>query len=156
MKSIEQIMRQDHQRLDEMLEACARATRDELWEEAADLLQRFRHGIEDAHMMVEETMLFPAFEALPGNAEIALTAILRKGHQDLRVFFLEMADAIAARDDEEFAALLRTVRALLKQHDGKEESELYPQVAAAMPEQGRAAGKLLLSLQRATADPSTR
>lgn len=156
MESIEQIMRHDHERLDVLLEAGAKAVHEGLWHEAADRLQRFRHGLVDAHMVVEETLLFPAFETQQGHAGLALTAILRKGHQDLRVFFLEMAEAIAARDDEEFAALLRTVRALLKQHDSKEESELYPQVAAAMPEQGRAAGKLLLSLQRATADPGAR
>ncbi|MHB8310433.1 MAG: hemerythrin domain-containing protein [Metallibacterium sp.] len=147
MESIEQIMRHDHERLDVLLETGAKAVHEGHWREAADLLQRFRHGLVDGHMVVEETLLFPAFETQPGNAEPALTAILRKGHQDLRVFIQEMAEAIAAHDDEEFAALLRTVRALLKQHDSKEESELYPHLAAIMPDQGRAASELLLSLQ---------
>lgn len=148
MKSIEQIMRHDHERLDALLEAAANAVSEQRWQDGAMLLERFRHGIVDVHIMVEETTLFPAFEAQPGNAGLALTAILRKGHQDLRVFFQEMAEAIAAHDDEEFAALLRTVRALHKQHDAKEESELYPHLAAIMPDQGRAASELLLSSQQ--------
>ena len=148
MESIEQIMRHDHERLDVLLEAGAKAVHEGLWHEAADLLQRFRHGLVDAHMVVEETLLFPAFEAQQGHAGLALTAILRKGHQDLRVFFQEMAEAITAHDDEEFDALLRTVRALLKQHDAKEESELYPHLAAIMPDQGHAASELLLSSQQ--------
>lgn len=156
MKSIEPIMRHDHQRLDALLEAAADAVSEQRWQDGAVLLERFRHGIVDGHMVVEETLLFPAFESQPGNADLALTAILRKGHQDLRVFLEEMAEAIAAHDDEEFAALLRTLRALLRQHDAKEESELYPHLAAIMPDQGRAASELLLSLQPVAVDPGAR
>lgn len=148
MKSIEQIMRHDHEHLDAQLEAAANAVSEQRWQDGAALLERFRHDIVDGHMMVEETLLFPAFETQQGHAELALTAILRKGHQDLRVFFQEMAEAITAHDDEEFDALLRTVRALLKQHDAKEESELYPHLAAIMPDQGHAASELLLSSQQ--------
>ena len=156
MKSIEPIMRHDHQRLDALLEAAADAVSEQRWQDGTTLLERFRHGIVDGHMVVEETLLFPAFESQPGNADLALTAILRKGHQDLRVFLEEMAEAIAAHDDEEFAALLRTLRALLRQHDAKEESELYPHLAAIMPDQGRAASELLLSLQPVAVDPGAR
>jgi len=156
MKSIEPIMRHDHQRLDALLEAAADAVSEQRWQDGAVLLERFRHGIVDGHMVVEETLLFPAFESQPSNADLALTAILRKGHQDLRVFLEEMAEAIAAHDDEEFAALLRTLRALLRQHDAKEESELYPHLAAIMPDQGRAASELLLSLQPVAVDPGAR
>ena len=156
MKSIEPIMRHDHQRLDALLEAAADAVSEQRWQDGAVLLERFRHGIVDGHMVVEETLLFPAFESQPGNADLALTAILRKGHQDLRVFLEEMAEDIAAHDDEEFAALLRTLRALLRQHDAKEESELYPHLAAIMPDQGRAASELLLSLQPVAVDPGAR
>jgi len=147
VKSIEQIMRHDHERLDVLLEASAKAVREGLWDEAADLLQRFRHGIVDVHMMVEETMLFPAFEARDGNDDLPLTALLRKGHRDLRVFFLEMEEAIGARDAEEYSALLSTVQAILKHHDTKEETELYPHLAEALSDQGRVAGETILGQQ---------
>ena len=153
MKSIEQIMRHDHERLDVLLEAGAKAVRKGLWHEATDLLQRFRHGMVDGHMMVEETMLFPAFEAQEGNDDLPLTALLRKGHRDLRVFFLEMEEAIGARDAEEYSALLSTVQAILKHHDAKEEKELYPHLAEALSDQGQLAGQTILSRQETAALP---
>lgn len=147
MKSIEQIMRHDHERLDVLLEAGAKAVREGRWQEAAELLERFRHGMVDGHMMVEETILFPAFEAREGNDDLPLTALLRKGHRDLRVFFLEMEEAIGACDAEEYNALLSAVQAILKHHDAKEETQLYPHLAEALPDQGQVAGETILGQQ---------
>lgn len=150
--SIEQVLQHDHQQLEDLLDATSRSVHEQHWQHAAAQLEQFRHGLVDAHMAVEEKLVFPAFEAGDDPGAQALTAILRKGHQDLRVFLMEMADAIAAHDDDEFAALLRTVRALLKQHDSKEESELYPHVATMLPDQGRAAGEHLQRLQQPAVD----
>lgn len=128
-------MQHDHERLDGLLEGTATAVRKGQRREAVELLERFRHGIVDSHMVVEETLLFPAFEARENDTEHPLTAVLRKGHVDLRVFFQEMAEAIEAADAEEFGDLLRTVQTVLKQHDAKEEAELYPHLAAAAARQ---------------------
>ena len=141
MNSIDQIMQHDHERLDALLEACATAVQESRWQDAAGLLEQFRRGIVEGHMFVEETMLFPAFEALEGGDEHSLTALLRKGHQDLRVFFQEMAEAIEAQDAEEFNDFLSTVQTILKQHDAREEAELYPHLADALPDHGAAAAQ---------------
>lgn len=132
-------LQQDHERLDDMLAATATAVREHRWKEAAALLERFRRGIVAGHMVVEESMLFPAFERREGGMEHPLTALLRKGHEDLRVFFQEMAEAIEAEDDEEFGDLLSTVQTILRQHDAKEEADLYPHLADALPDRGAAA-----------------
>ncbi|OCX76801.1 cation-binding protein, partial [Acidithiobacillus thiooxidans] len=124
MTPIDQIMQQDHERLDQLLEQSAQAVGKGAWQEAAQLLEAFRHGIVDGHMVVEESTLFPAFELQEGGEDHPLTALLRKGHQDLRVFFEEMAEAIADQDAETFDDLLSTVQTILKQHDAKEETEL--------------------------------
>ncbi|QFX95830.1 hemerythrin domain-containing protein [Acidithiobacillus thiooxidans] len=147
MTPIDQIMQQDHERLDQLLEQSAQAVGKDAWQEAAQFLEAFRHGIVDGHMVVEESTLFPAFELQEGGEDHPLTALLRKGHQDLRVFFEEMAEAIADQDAETFDDLLSTVQTILKQHDAKEETELYPYLAAALADQGEAAGKRILDFE---------
>ena len=138
MRPIDQAMQSDHERLDRLLAATAQAVEAGRWQEARGALAKFRHGIEDGHMAVEEQTLFPAFERREGGGEHPLTALLRKGHQDLRLFFMEMADAIGAEDAEEFADLHSTVQIILRQHDAKEEGELYPFLAEALPDHGAA------------------
>ncbi len=144
MKSIEQIMQHDHERLDALLEAGAKKLQEGQWHESTELLEQFRYGIEDCHMVVEETLLFPAFEKHSGNADHPLTTLLCKGHQDLRIFIQEMQEAISSQDTEEYDAILSTVRALLKLHDNKEETELYPYLSAALSDHGEAAGQIIL------------
>ncbi len=78
-------------------------------------------------MTIEEQVLFPAVE---DGAETPLTAILRKGHRDLRVFFDELEDALNGRDAEEYRRIAAAMRALLERHDEKEELELYPAAQA--------------------------
>ncbi len=112
----------DHRRLEEALEASATYVGTAQWAAAAAAFAEFRRGIEQ-HMEIEEQALFPAVE---DGTETALTATLRKGHRDLRVFFEELNDALEARDAEEFGRIARTMQTLLARHDEKEESELYP------------------------------
>ncbi len=146
MNPIDVAMQSDHERLDQLLVQTAAAVEKQDWENAARHLAHFRHGIEAGHMVVEEETLFPAFEKREGGGEHPLTSLLRKGHQDLRVFFAELADAVAAHDAEEFNDLLSTVQVILHQHDAKEESELYPFLAAALPDHGEAATQRLAAL----------
>lgn len=145
MDSIVQIMQHDHKRLDILLESSAKAVQEGRWQDSVAFLERFRHGIVNGHMVVEETTLFPAFDAQEGGDDHPLTALLRKGHQDLRVFFEEMAEAISVEDVEEFTDLLSTVQTILRQHDAKEETELYPFLSTALSDHGQAAGQEILA-----------
>ena len=128
MLSIGEAFGRDHRRLEQALEASLAYVLDERWEAAAEAFVAFRRGIE-RHMEVEERVLFPAVE---GGAETPLTAILRKGHRDLRAFFDEIHDALQARDAEECTRTAATIRALLARHDEKEEAELYPAAQASL------------------------
>ncbi len=150
MADIDQLMQHDHEHLDQLLEQSTHAVSAGAWREAAHLLEVFRHGLVDGHMMVEESTLFPAFERKEGDDDHPLTTLLRKGHQDLRIFFEEMAEAIQDQDAESFNDLLSTVQTILKQHDAKEETELYPYLAAALPDRGEAAGKRILACEAET------
>jgi hemerythrin-like domain-containing protein len=120
----------DHRRLEEALDASAVYVGTAQWAAAVAAFVEFRRGIE-RHMEIEEQELFPAVE---DGAETALTATLRKGHRDLRVFFEELNDALEAHDAEEFGRTARTMRALLARHDEKEEAELYPAAQARLGE----------------------
>ncbi len=122
MSSIGEAFEHDHRRLEQLLEASMAHASAGRWEEAADTFAAFRRGIQ-RHMEVEEQVLFPAVE---GGAETPLTAILRKGHRDLRAFFDEIDDALQARDLEECQRIATTMQALLARHDETEEAELYP------------------------------
>lgn len=122
MSNIGEAFAHDHRRLEQALDVSTAHFRAGRWEPAATAFAMFRRGIE-RHMQVEEQVLFPAVE---GEAETPLTAILRKGHRDLRVFFDELDDALQARDPEECNRIAASMQALLARHDEKEEVELYP------------------------------
>lgn len=150
MNKIDQIMQQDHEHLDHLLQQSAHAVSIGAWQEAAHLFEIFRHGIVDGHMVVEESTLFPAFEHKEIGDEHPLTALLRKGHQDLRIFFEEMAEAIQDQDTETFGDLLSTVQTILRQHDAMEEKELYPYLWKALPDHGEAAAERILASEAET------
>lgn len=139
MPSIGEAFAHDHRRLEQALEASAAHVRAGEWNAAASAFALFRQGIE-RHMQVEEQVLFPAVE---GGTETPLTAILCKGHRDLRVFFDELDDALHAREADEYARIAASMRALLARHDEKEEAELYPVAQARLgTEAAKAAARL--------------
>lgn len=123
MHTIGEVFTHDHRRLEHALEDSVAHVRTGHWQAAAETLGIFRRGIE-RHMEIEEEVLFPAVE--DDGVETPLTAILRKGHRDLRVFFDELSDALESHDVEEYERIAASIRALLERHDQKEEEELYP------------------------------
>lgn len=134
MRSISEALAQDHRRLEHALEASLKQVSAAQWDAAAATFGAFRQGME-RHMQIEEQILFPAVEA---GTETPLTAILRKGHRDLCVFFDELDDAIAARDAEECGRNVNSIRSLLARHDEKEEAELYPAAQALLGAEAQA------------------
>lgn len=122
MTTIGKAFAEDHRRLEAELSGASSLIEAEDWPAASARFVRFREGIE-RHIEVEEQVLFPAVE---NGAEIPLTAILRKGHRDLKVFFDEVEDAILDRDQSEALRIISAMCALLERHDKKEEAELYP------------------------------
>ncbi len=141
MRSIGEAFAGDHRRLERSLAAALEGVRASRWDQASRAFAQFRDGIA-RHIRAEEEALFPAVE---GGAETPLTAILRKGHRDLQVFFAELDDALAERDAQECLRIASAVLALLERHDEKEESELYPAAEAKL---GAAAAPTIARLKR--------
>lgn len=121
MSSLKQVFTDSHRQLEALFEAAIENLRGPA--PGADAFLRFQKSIE-RHMQAEEATLFPRYESA-GHGD-ALPEILKKGHRDLRAFFVEILEAIAAADVEESLALMHIVEEILKHHDEKEESELYP------------------------------
>ncbi len=138
MERLSEVFQRDHKRWEEVLTEVGRRVAAGEWAPAQAGFASFREGIEK-HMAVEEQCLFPALEAQGGSAVNALTETLRKGHRDLRVFFDELQDVMAAHDEEEFGQIAATMRALLHHHDEKEETELYPAVESRLGDKGATA-----------------
>ncbi|MHB1512620.1 MAG: hemerythrin domain-containing protein [Acidiferrobacter sp.] len=125
-----------HRALDNTFAEARSAAEDGDFARASQALQAFREALE-RHMGAEETWLFPAYEAQHGP-DNAMTAILRKGHRDLRGFFEEIAEALEQAEGEEAVALIGTVGQILQHHDEKEEQEFYPAVAPLLKDAGPA------------------
>ena len=127
MVSIPVVFTTHHRRLDDLFTATRRAVENEDWAAASALFLVFNNTIE-RHMQTEEEYLFPAYERAHG-ADNPLTGILRKGHKDLRSFFVEIRETIDDGDGGEATALIDTVGQILHHHDTREEDEFYPAVA---------------------------
>lgn len=114
----------DHDRLDELFQRFQTLkTSDRAG--AAQSFQEFHAGLE-RHIVWEEEILFPAFETKTGMTG-GPTRVMRWEHQQIRGFLKAIADKLAAGADDtgdDEAGLL----AVLKPHNDKEESILYPMI----------------------------
>lgn len=117
-----------HRHIDELFAAAGRAVEGTDWPAASASFRTFNDAIE-RHMQAEEDYLFPAYEHAHG-ADNPLTSMLRKGHKDLRSFFVEIDEAIDKEDGDEASALIGTVGQILHHHDSREEDEFYPAVTS--------------------------
>ena len=100
--------------------------------------QQFQTAME-RHFQKEEQELFPAFEEASGMF-MGPTRVMRLEHQQMRETFVEMNNALASGDLEEFLGQAETLLILMQQHNIKEEQMLYPMCDRAL---GSAAGAVL-------------
>jgi len=86
--------------------------------------QEFKTGLEQ-HIVWEEEILFPSFEAkfgLPGGP----TQVMRWEHQEIRKYLDAIAEKLARNDDTEVEEM--GLQAVLCPHNQKEEGILYPMI----------------------------
>lgn len=94
------------------------------WESAEIDFYCFRQMLE-RHLGLEEQVMFPALEQAVGAAG-SPTNVMRAEHRHMRAIVQGMADAISAHACDAFFDHADTLRMLMRQHNLKEESILYP------------------------------
>jgi hemerythrin-like domain-containing protein len=115
----------DHRRLDAILADVKRwlATGD--LQRAQARFSAFRNRLEH-HIVVEEEILFPTFEALTGASGVDPTHVMRMEHAEIRRLMAELASNLERGGDEEHTAPLAALTARVCAHSRKEERIFYP------------------------------
>lgn len=123
MTSLTQCLEDDHRRLDQILIAATRLAAEGAFPRAHALFERFAAGLL-RHIDAEERVLFPALEACAPGAEGPMR-VMEVEHEQLR----DCVQAIAthlANGDAAWGSRVRELKAVLLDHNAKEERILYP------------------------------
>lgn len=121
--NIKEFMSQDHKDCDLMFATAENAVSKNDWETATQAFNEFVQAME-RHLGVEEKELFPAFEQETGVVT-GPTEMMRMEHDQMRVLFAEMRDALEKRQSDDYLGIADTLLILMQQHNIKEEQILY-------------------------------
>jgi regulator of cell morphogenesis and NO signaling len=98
MDTITDFMAKDHDRLDDLFSRFQAAKTREL-ESAVRLFSEFKCGLQ-RHIIWEEHILFSVFESRTGREEQGPSAVMRKGHRDIKGFLDQIHDHIAKKETD--------------------------------------------------------
>lgn len=121
--NIKEFMAQDHKACDLLFVNAESAAADEDWDTATQAFNDFIQAME-RHLGIEENELFPAFEEATGMT-MGPTEMMRSEHDQMRVLFAEMRDAMGRQHGDDYLGLSETLLILMQQHNMKEEQILY-------------------------------
>jgi hemerythrin-like domain-containing protein len=124
MHTILDFLGSDHRACDDLFASAEAAVAQKNWDRARSLFDRFQAAMAH-HLAMEETVLFPAFEARTHNST-GPTQVMRMEHEQMRSLLQDMASAVAEASQSRFLGLSETLNMLMQQHNLKEESMLYP------------------------------
>ncbi|WP_410498502.1 hemerythrin domain-containing protein [Chitinibacter sp. S2-10] len=121
-----------HRHCDQALAQAESAARSGQWADCFAATQAFCQQTE-AHFMLEENDLFPAFEAATGMRN-GPTQVMRGEHAQARELMQGLQEAATNQDTDDFTGCAETLLLLLQQHNMKEENILYPMCDRAIPD----------------------
>ena len=124
MATINEFMTSEHRNCDEMFASAEEQVDNEEWERAGELTLDFLNEME-RHFMMEEQVLFPAFEQQTGIIQ-GPTMIMRDEHQQMRQLLMQLQWALDEKLKDEFLDTGETLLIMMQQHNMKEEGMLYP------------------------------
>jgi iron-sulfur cluster repair protein YtfE (RIC family) len=124
MSTILDFLGSDHRACDDIFASAEAAVAQKNWDSARSLFDRFQAAMAH-HLAMEETVLFPAFEARTHNST-GPTQVMRMEHEQMRGLLQDMASAVADANHSRFLGLSETLNMLMQQHNMKEENMLYP------------------------------
>lgn len=114
----------DHQQCDQLFADTEAAVEQGDWSQADEAHRQFIQAMQ-RHFMLEEELLFPAFEQASGNA-MGPTAVMRHEHEQMRELFSDMEQARVEQNADDYLGASETLLILMQQHNAKEEQILYP------------------------------
>lgn len=142
MHTIVDFLGSDHRVCDDLFASAEVAVAQNNWDSACSLFERFQAAMAH-HLAMEETVLFPAFEARTGN-NTGPTQVMRMEHAQMRGLLQDMAGAAADANHGRYLGLSETLNMLMQQHNLKEENMLYPMSDQVL---GGERGNLLSAMQ---------
>lgn len=114
----------DHERLERTLDVAVSAAADGRFGPAREAFAMFALAVQ-RHIGLEETLLFPLFEARTGVVDGPVAA-LRNEHRVIQDVVTAMTEALDRSDAPAFAESLRFLHAFVAVHESKEEHVLCP------------------------------
>lgn len=123
MESISKLMTSKHRQCDDHFVAVEQAVARSAWGEADSAFNHFRDAMLQ-HFALEESILFPAFEAHTGIS-MGPTQVMRDEHAQMRALLAAAEIALAARDADDYSGNAETLLIMTQQHNMKEENMLY-------------------------------
>jgi len=124
MGAINEFMTRDHRRCDVLMADAEAAVNDHDWGKAEQLTRKYVESMEH-HFLMEEQVLFPAFEEQTGIVQ-GPTMIMKSEHRQMRGLMTQLLRAMERRDDREYLDTSETLLVMMQQHNMKEEGMLYP------------------------------
>lgn len=129
MSSVMDFMSKDHDRLDKIFSELGNATSVGT---AKPLFHDFKIGLQ-RHIVWEEEVLFPAFEEKTGMHGAGPTEAMRNEHRQIKKFLESIHDHLA-EGKKDTVELEKGLLEVLKPHNDKEESILYPCIDESLTE----------------------
>ena len=121
----------DHRDYEELLIACARVANTAEWAAAEERLHDLVSLLK-GHFLMEEEVLFPAYEGLV-DAPDAPTRKLRREHDLIRGLLEHLSEAVGRQDGPQVADVVSRLEALMGQHHEKEEEICLPMAQPQAP-----------------------
>ena len=126
METLSSYLAADHERCDALMRRLGASISDSQWLRARNEMAAFHEALE-RHLLIEERVLFAAFEEALGHA-VGPTAAMRSEHLRIRAVAQRMSESVKERDGRAFAIHAEVLLLVLHQHSEKEEGVLYPMI----------------------------
>lgn len=123
MSSVSDVMTHNHRECDDLFAVAEENVAHGKWPKAKEDFDAFCKEFE-RHLTMEESVLFPAFDAKTGM-EGGPTYVMRSEHQQMRKLIEDMAQKMAGKDADGYLGAAETLMVMTQQHNMKEEQMLY-------------------------------
>ncbi|MDE1920823.1 MAG: hemerythrin domain-containing protein [Candidatus Omnitrophica bacterium] len=124
-KKITPFYKHDHDELDGYF-LKFQELKDKDYPQAKEYFKKFKFGLQ-RHIVWEEEILFPLFEAKTGMRDYGPTAVMRGEHRQIGEY-LEAVHKKVQRNDPDSGQQEQMLWYYLKSHNEKEENMLYPAI----------------------------